>query len=163
GEVVPAQLFLLFETKWTVIGGDDLQVIAFESVPEFLLVPLFSQRWSENVFRAFKIGHVEIFDRKVEVLGAGLGINRKTAVASFPHFFERVIARQVHDVDGRARHLGQRNRSRRRFCFGGGRSSQGVIFRRLLPLGQGLLDDDVNRTTVFGVHTDQAAILRRGL
>ena len=45
-----------------MIGGDDLEVIAFQAVPEFFLMPLLAQGWSENIFRAFESGSVEVLD-----------------------------------------------------------------------------------------------------
>ena len=60
-EVAKPEFFLLFETKWTMIGRDDLQMIAFQAIPQFLLVPFFAQRWREDILGSFEAGHVEVF------------------------------------------------------------------------------------------------------
>ena len=104
-EVVASEFFLLLETEWTVIGRHDLQMIAFEAVPELFLMPLFAKRRCKNIFRAFKAGNIEVFDREIQVLRAGLGIDRKAAVARLPNLFEGFIAAKVHDVDRSSRHL----------------------------------------------------------
>ena len=62
GEVAASEFFLLLETEWTVIGGNNLQMIALETVPEFFLMPFFAKRRSENIFRAFETGNVKVFD-----------------------------------------------------------------------------------------------------
>src|SRR5258706_6115247 len=50
-KVVASQFFLFFETKWTVIRGDHLQMIALQSVPELFLMPLFAKGRVEYIFR----------------------------------------------------------------------------------------------------------------
>ena len=69
----------------------------------------------------------------------------------------------MHDVERRARHLGQRDGAADGFGFGGGGASERVILRRFLSFGQRLLHDHVDRAAVFRVHADQRAILRRVL
>src|SRR5258706_2706798 len=61
-KVVASQFFLFFETKWTVIRGDHLQMIALQSVPELFLMPLFAKGRGEYIFRTFKVGDVKVFD-----------------------------------------------------------------------------------------------------
>src|SRR6266446_4198636 len=68
GEVVLAKLFLFLEAEGAVIGGDDLQGVFRESLPEFFLVPFFAERRSEDVFGAFKSGRVHVFQREIQVL-----------------------------------------------------------------------------------------------
>jgi len=60
--------FCFLETKRAVVGGDNLQSVLGEALPEFFLVPFFAERWSENVLRAFKSGRVHIFQREIQVL-----------------------------------------------------------------------------------------------
>src|SRR5204863_1239261 len=158
-EVVLPQFFLLFETKWTVIGGDDLQVIALESVPELLLVPLFAQRRRENILRAFKAGYIEILDGKIQILRASLRVDRKAAIARLPNFFERFVTAQVHDINRRAGHFRQRNRPRRGLSLRCGRTGQRMILRSLFSLGKRLLNNDIDRASVLGMHANQPAIL----
>jgi hypothetical protein len=62
GEVVDAELLLVFETEGAVVGGDDLQCVVREAVPEFFLVPLFAEWRSEDVFGAFEAGGVHVFE-----------------------------------------------------------------------------------------------------
>jgi len=69
GEIVFAQLFLLLETKWAVIRGDDLQRVAGESLPKFFLMPFFAERRRENILRAFEAWRIHIFQREVKILG----------------------------------------------------------------------------------------------
>src|SRR5260370_2482787 len=49
GEVIFAKFFLLLEAERTVIGGDHLKMILFQSSPWFCLVPLLAQQCSEYV------------------------------------------------------------------------------------------------------------------
>src|SRR5580704_135637 len=92
GEVVASEFFLFLETKWTVIGGDDLQMIPLETVPEFFLMPFFPKRRGKDVLRAFEIRDVKVFDREIQILWASLGIDRKAAVARLPNFLKSLMA-----------------------------------------------------------------------
>src|SRR5205814_6724439 len=67
-EVILPEFFLFFETERAMISGDDLQVIALQSIPQLLLMPLFPQRRRENILRALKAGYVEILDREIQIL-----------------------------------------------------------------------------------------------
>src|ERR1700704_6720184 len=87
GEIVFAQLFLLLETKWTVIRGDDLQGVAGESLPKFFLMPFFAERWRENILRAFESWRIHILEREIKILRAGLRIGRQSTIAGFANFF----------------------------------------------------------------------------
>ena len=158
-----AQFFLFLETKRAMVGGDDLQVIALQTVPQFFLMPFLSQRRSEDILRSFKTRRIEILKRKIQILRTSLRIDRKPAIACLANFFERFVATQMHDVDRRTRHFGQRDGAAMRFGLGGRRTSERVIFRRLLAFGQRLLHDDIDGAAVFGVHADHAAVLRCGL
>ena len=93
------KFFLFLKAKGTVVGGDDLQVIALESVPEFFLVPFFAKRRSEDVLRAFEAGRVHIFEREIQILRASFGVDGKAAIACFANFFQRFVAAEMHDVD----------------------------------------------------------------
>ncbi len=93
-KVVASEFFLLLETEWTVIGRDDLQMIALKAVPELFLMPLFAKRRRKNVFRAFKVGNIKVFDREIQILGASFGIDGKAAVARLTNFFKSLIAAQ---------------------------------------------------------------------
>src|SRR6202011_5296411 len=62
GEIVAAQFLLFLETKRTMVGRDNLEMILLEAIPKFFLMPLFPQRRSEDVLRSFKTGRIQ--DRK---------------------------------------------------------------------------------------------------
>ena len=123
-------------------------------------MPFFAQRRSENVLRAFKAGRIHVFERQIKILGTGLGIDGQAAIAGLANFFQRVVAAQMHDVDRRAGHFGERDGARRGFGFGRGRARERVILRSGLSFGQRLLDDHVDGAAVFRVHADHGAVLR---
>src|SRR6266566_2156825 len=97
GEIVLAELFLLLEAEGAVVGGDDLKSVFGEALPEFFLVPLFAERRSEDVLRAFKSGGIHIFEREIQVLRAGFRVGGEAAVARFADFFESVVAGEMDD------------------------------------------------------------------
>src|SRR5262245_60775769 len=92
GEIVFAHFFLLFKTERAVVGRDDLQMVLLESGPELFLVPLLAKRRRENVLCGFEAGLLHVLDRKIEILRAGLSVDRQAAIAGLADFFERVIA-----------------------------------------------------------------------
>src|SRR5258707_6674630 len=118
-EVVSAHLLLLLEAKRTMVGGDDLQRVARQSLPEFFLVPFFAERRSEHELRAFKARDIHIFQREVKILRARFRIGGQSAVARLAHLFKRVVAGKMDDVDGCAGHLGERDGTGSGFAFGG--------------------------------------------
>ena len=75
------------------------------------------------------------------------------------HFLHRVSRRQVNDVGGHTRHLGERDRAACRFGFGGHWAGQ------RMPLGLGVafferaLDEGVDDAAVFRVHADESAVV----
>src|SRR5256886_5950538 len=104
-EIVPAEFLLLFEAERTMIGRDDLQCVSREALPKPFLVPFFTERRRENVFRPFEAGHVEILNREVQVLRASFGVGGEAAVACFADFFKRIVAGEMHDVKGGGGHF----------------------------------------------------------
>ena len=62
-EVISTEFFLFFEAEKAMIDRNDLQMILHETLPEFFLMPLFAQRWSEDVLGAFEAGGVHVFQR----------------------------------------------------------------------------------------------------
>ena len=153
-EVVLAQFLLLLEAKRAVVRRDYLKGVLRQSLPEFFLVPFLAQRRREDIFGALEAGSVHVFERKIQILRTSLGVGREAAVARFADFFERVVAGEMDDVDGRASHFGQRDGTRGGFRFGGRWPSKSVIFRRALTFRQCLLNDYVDRAAIFGVHAD---------
>src|SRR5262249_20956231 len=87
GEVIFAQLLLFLETEGAMIRGNYLQMIVREALPEFFLVPLFAERWSENVLRALEARGVHIFKRKIKILRTGLREYGQAAIARFAALF----------------------------------------------------------------------------
>src|SRR5437879_11474150 len=129
-------LFLLREAEWAVVGADHLQRVFGEALPELFLVPLFAERWSEDIFRAFKAGCVHVFQREIQILRTSLRVGWEAAVARFADFFERFVAGEMNDVDGRAGHFGEGDGTGSGFGLGSGRASERVIFRGAFPFGE---------------------------
>ena len=65
----------------------------------------------------------------------------------------------MHDVHGRPGHFGKRDGARSRFALGGRGPRQRVILRRGFSLGESALHQHVNRSAIFRVHADHAAVL----
>src|ERR1700683_1007357 len=122
-------------------------------------MPLLAQRRRENVLCAFETRGVEVIERKIEILRARLGINRQAAIASLAHFFERLVATQMNDVQRRSGHFGKSNRSRDGLRLGGRGAGQGMILWRSFSLRQCLLNDHVNGTPIFSMHADESTVL----
>src|SRR5207248_3749861 len=131
------------EAEGTVVGGDDLQSVFGETLPEFFLIPLFSERRSENVFGAFKSGRVHIVQREIQVLRTGFGVGWKAAVAGFADFFKRVVAGEMDDVDGGAGHFREGDGAGSGCGLSGGGTRERVILRCGLSFGEGLLEQDM--------------------
>ncbi len=66
----------------------------------------------------------------------------------------------MHDVDGNARHLSQRDGAMHGFGFGQRGARERVIDGRGFAFGQRLAHDDVDHAAVLGVHADERAVLR---
>jgi len=98
-------------------------------------MPLFAERWSEDVFCAFETGSVHVFQGEIEILRAGFGVCREAAVTSFADFFEGVVAREMNDVDGAAGHFGECDGPGGGFGLGGRGASESVIFGGFLSFG----------------------------
>src|SRR5712671_538267 len=160
GEVVLTQLFLLLEAKWAVIRRDDLQRVAGESLPKFFLMPFFAERWRENILRGFESWRIHIFEREIQILRAGFRVGGQATVAGFANFFQRLVAGEMNNVDGRSGHFRESNRAPRVFGFGGGRAGERMIFGRSLTLGQRLLNDYVDGPAIFSVHADEPGVFR---
>ena len=123
GEVVFAEDLLVFEAEGAVVGGDHLQVIVLETIPEFRLVLFRAQGRGEDVFRAFEVGAFELFDGEQQVLRAGFGEGGDAAVAGFADLIEGVFGREVDDVDRRSGDLGHGDGAVHGFGFGARRGA----------------------------------------
>src|SRR5262249_40430967 len=93
GEIVFAEDLLVFEAEGAMVGGDYLQVIVFESVPEFWLVLFGAERRCEDVLRALEVRPREIIDGEQEVLRAGFGEGGNTAIAGLANLVKCVLGR----------------------------------------------------------------------
>src|SRR5437879_11269694 len=100
-----------------------------------------------------------MFEREIQVLRASFGVGGKAAVAGFADFFERFVAGEMNDVNGRAGHFSKGDGAGSGFGFGGGGARERVILGRAFSFGEGLLDDDVDGATIFGVHADEAVVI----
>src|SRR6059058_4792112 len=118
GEVVLAEFFLFLEAERAMVGGNDLQRVLRKPLPEFFLMPFFAQRRRENVLRALEAGRVHVLKREIQILRASLGVSGQTAIAGFADFFERVVAGEMDDVDGRTGHFSERDGAGGGFRFG---------------------------------------------
>src|SRR5262245_39272840 len=104
-EVVSAKFLLFLETKWTVIGRDDLKIVAAKSLPQLLLIRLVAQWWRHDVLGALKAFLFVIGVIEKQILRAGLRKSRQSQIAGCLNFFECVVATEVDDVHGRVRHF----------------------------------------------------------
>ena len=133
-----------------------------QPLPERVLVPLLAQRRRHHVLRALEAGPLVVLVGEEEVLRAGLGVGGQAHVARLLHLLQRVRAGEVDDVDGHARHLGQRDargpwpRPRR----ASGRVSAWYL-GAVCALAQRLLHQRVDDAAVLGVHADEPAVLAR--
>src|SRR5262245_49549248 len=144
GEVVFAENFLVFEAERAVVGGDDLQVVVFEAVPQFREIFLLAKRRRENVFRAFKAGPPEFVDREQKVLRAGFGKGGDAAATSFANLAKSIFGREMDDVDGGVSDLSKSDGAIDRFGFGDGWASECVIDGSSFAVSEGLLNDDID-------------------
>ncbi len=63
GEVVPAQLLLFLETERAMVGGNHLQRVLRQPLPQFFLMPFFAQRRREHIFGAFESRRLHLIER----------------------------------------------------------------------------------------------------
>src|SRR5215470_18074268 len=159
GEVVFAESLLVFEAERTVVGGDNLQVIVFEAVPQFREIFLFAKRRRENVFGAFEAGPPEFVDREQKVLRAGFREGGDAAATSFANLAKSVFGREMDDVDGGMRNLSKSDGAIDRFGFGDGWTSEGVVDGSGFAVSESLLNHDIDDTAIFGVHANERAVL----
>src|SRR5579871_1190208 len=91
-EVVSPELLLPFHAKRTMVGRDHLQIVVTQTTPEMIVVMLRAQRRRANELRAFKLAFTlpggfaaQIVFTTKEILRAGLGVSRQSAIARFHH------------------------------------------------------------------------------
>ncbi len=148
------------EVERAVVGRDDLEVVLAQALPQLLPVGVLgSQRRRADELGALE-PVAEVVEREEQVLRARLGERLDAAVARVAHRLERLGRRQVDDVDGHARGLGQADDAVRRLALEDRVARDAVVVRVGLALGHELRGDDVDGRPVLGVHHDQAAVLR---
>ncbi len=161
-KVVYPKHFLICKAERTVIRRNHLQMIILQSIPQLRLILLLPQRRRKHILRILErlILHV-LFNRQQKVLRTRLRKRRNPTVASLTHLIQRILRREMHNVNRRTRNLCHRNRTLHRLRLSRRWPRQRMIDRCRLTLGQRLLHDHVNHAAVLGVHADQRAILRR--
>ena len=160
-EVAAPELLLLAHAKRAVVRGDDVEVVAPEAAPQLVLVPLLAQGRREDVPGAAEPRLVVRPGIEEQVVRAGLSVRHHSPLLRPPQFRQRVVAAQVHDVDGRARHLGDGQRAVRALRLQPRRAGQRVVFRLDVPGCQRGLYQFVDDDAVLGVHADERAVLAR--
>ncbi len=114
GEVAEPHLLLRLEAERAVVGRDHRQVVRAQPAPQRRLVLAGPQRGGADVLGALEPGPGEVVVGQEQVLRAGLGEGVVPLVARLRDLRQRLLRRQVHDVDGRVRDLRQLDRPVRR-------------------------------------------------
>ena len=109
----------------------------------------------------FGLLHHRLVDE--EVLGARLAPDLPALLARERDGLDRRLAGDVDDVERRVGHVRELDRAVRRLGLRLHRPAAGVPDRVGVPGRDGLLDDDVDRVAVLGVHHHEPARLVRGL
>jgi hypothetical protein len=101
-----------------VVGGDDLQGSAQQSLPQLLAMPPVPQRRSAHVARRLRRSPLVAICGEIEVLRTRLGVEGEPPLAGAPNLLERRSARQMNDVTRRLSLLGHARRARHRVGLG---------------------------------------------
>ena len=157
GEVAQAQLLLPLEAERAVVGGDHREVVGAQPPPQRGLVLLGAQRRRADVLGALEARPREVVGGQEEVLRARLGERVVALVAGLRDLRQRLLRRQVHDVDRRVRHLRELDRPVGGLGLQQFVAHDAVVARVGLAAGERLLDEHVDHDAVLGVHEDQAA------
>src|SRR4029077_15152625 len=89
-EIIFPQFLLSLHEEREVVCRNNLQCVLRQALPQFFLIPLFSQWRSEYVFRALETRHIHIFERQMKVLRARFGVGGQAAIARLAYFLECV-------------------------------------------------------------------------
>src|SRR6185436_11280296 len=92
-EILAPQLLLFLHTEWTVVCGDDLKVIHFQTLPQFRLVRFVPKRRRHYILRPIKSRLVVVVERKEKILGASFCKSRYATVACLANLVQRVGTR----------------------------------------------------------------------
>ena len=117
--------------QWSVeIDGEDVRA---HGVPEHLLVLDRARRRRVDVLRALEVGPLEVRVVDEEVLRAGLAPDVPALLAGTRDRIDRLLARDVDDVERRAGDARELDRAVRRLAFGLRRTRERVEVRRRVP------------------------------
>src|SRR5687768_1062231 len=92
-----------------MVRRNDLQIVHLQTLPQFGLIRLVTQRRSHYILRAVKSWFVVVIQREKEILRTGFGKSRNAAIAGLADLVERISARQVNNVNRRLRHFSDRD------------------------------------------------------
>src|SRR6266699_1531258 len=90
GEVVLAEDLLVLVVERAVVGGDQLEIIGDQAVPEVGLMVGGPERRRADELGALEARPGQVVERQVQVLRAGLRVDRGAVVAAFADRVERV-------------------------------------------------------------------------
>lgn len=157
-EVAAAHLLLTGETERAVVGGDDLELVVPQAPPERLLVFLGPQRGGADVLGALEVRLGEVVGGEEEVLRARLTEDRKSLVAGGRQFGDGLVGGDMHDVQRGSGDAGELDGAVGGLGLQCHLADVAVVARVGAARGQRLLDEDVDRDAVLGMHHDQPAV-----
>jgi hypothetical protein len=102
GEIVFAEHLLIFEAERAMVGGDHLQMIVLQAVPQLRLMIFSRSGGVKTYFAPSKLGRSSSSMESSRYCGQVSANAGNAAVARLAHLVERVFRREVHDVDRRA-------------------------------------------------------------
>lgn len=158
-EVAPAELLLAHEAEGAVVGRHDLEVVGAQAPPQGGLVLLGPKGRAAHVLRAFEVRFREVVGRQEQVLRAGLAEDVQALVTRPCDLGDRLLRRDVHDVQRSARDLGELDGAVGCLGLQERLAHLAVEARVGLAARQRLFHEDVDRDAVLRVHHDQAAVL----
>ena len=109
------------------------------------------------------VGLEEALLGQIQIDGARLGEHDAAAGARATDFIDSFAARQVHEVGGRVRQFGHRERAADRGRLGQRRTAGGEVFDAVVARGEQALGAKSDQVLVLGVNCEQCAALARGL
>ena len=157
-EVAPPELLLALEVERAVVGRDDLEVVLDEARPQLLPVRvLLAQGRRAHELRALE-PVAQVVEAEEQVLGTRLGERLHPAIPGATDRIERILRRQVDDVDRDAGGLGEPDHAVGRLALEDRVARDAVVVGIGLAVGDQLCRDHVDRGPVLGVHHDQPAV-----
>ncbi len=136
-----ASLLLVGPARGGVIGGDEGELAALQSLPKALAITLVFDDWSGFEQRSHSL---EVFGCELKILGAGFGRDREILEPSCTHRVEGLARREVNDVDTRAGVSDRFDRRDNSRGLGSSRASGSVSRRRIIATTFGSFGEFVN-------------------